>query len=537
VYWLERDSDDNSGARRKAGGRTMSGSLLGTLRRLFWISAETVADTTERYWEIFIKSSLVLGICLAIEFGIFSLFSGKSSAFMPIMMAVTGALWTIAALPILILTIIISQISIIGKIFKIIFIVLILGFGISILMIKGHLWEYPTISWMLLFTSAVAVIGQIFSIKGFAGHIVTGCMITFFVIAGVVVPIIMFVPTTIQSSVASRASDAQYRLFGADQDMITPYLCEKNGRTTVCDKSTGERLRLRRPNGDPAVFTAFYDGQTELYDNGGPHPITGRQLRPADEDDLAKVKQELLDRDAGEKQKIKDQEQQELKEKQDQERQNQELLQKAQAEQKRIQQEAEKETERQKNLDTSQPSQPMAVQPTIPSIQETPQPITAPPIYVQEEIIDLPVKTKIALRVTQEITNTNVSEGDIFYFSLDKEIKINGQVLFRRDATVELMVTAVRQKTQTTEPLLILKVNKIGGIRIDSVSGSIAPGKNRVKSGAIGAAIGGIAGAIIGGKTGAVIGAGAGGATGAGVAPEGDIIRLKVGDKIEFQVR
>jgi len=513
----------------------MSGSLLGTLRRLFWITTETISDIAESYWELFIKSSIACGFYLTVEFVIFGLSLGKFSALMPIAMGITIAAWGIAALPILVLAIAISRISFVGKIFETILIVLILGFGISILMIKGHLWEYPTISWMLLLTSVVAVMGQIFSIKGFVGHIITGCMITFFVIALGVVPVIIFVPAQIQSSVASRASNAQFKLFGADQDMITPYLCEKNGRTTVCDKNTGERLKLRGPNGDPAVFTAFYDGQTELYDNSGPHPITGRQLRPADEDDLAKVKQELLDRDAREKQKIKDQEQQKLKEQQEQERQNQELQ--AQAEQKRVQQEAEKEMERQKNLDTAQPLQPEPVQPRIPSIQETPQPIVAPPIYVQEEIIDLPVKTKIALRVTQEITNTNVSEGDIFYLPLDKEIKINGQRLFRRDATVELMVTAVRQKTLATEPLLILKVNKIGGIRINNVSESMAPGKNRVKSGAIGALVGGLAGAIIGGKTGAAIGAGAGGATGVGIAPEGDIIRLRVGDKIEFQVR
>ena len=515
----------------------MGGSLLGTLRRLFWITTETISDIAESYWELFIKSSIACGFYLTVEFVIFGLFLGKLSAVMPIAMVITIAAWAIAALPILILAIALSRISFIGKIFETILIVLILGFGISILMLKGHLWEYPTISWMLLLTSIVVVIGQVFSLEGFAGHIVTGCMITFFVIALGVVPVIIFVPAQIQSSVASRASDAQFKLFGADQDMITPYLCEKNGRTTVCDKSTGERLRLHRANGDPAIFTAFYDGQTELYDNSGLHPITGRQLRPADEDDLAKVKQELVDRDAREKQKIKDQEQQELKEKQDQERQNQELLQKAQAEQERIQQEAEKETERQKNLNTAQPLQPESVQLTMPNVQETQQPIVAPPIHVQEEIIDLPVKTKIALRVTQEITNTDVSEGDMFYFPLDKEIKIDGQVLFRRDATVELTVTAVRQKTRTTEPLLILKVNKIGGIRINNVSESIAPGKGRVKSGAIGALVGGLAGAVIGGKTGAVIGAGAGGATGAGGAPEGDIIRLKVGDKIEFQVR
>ena len=284
----------------------MVGSMLGTLRRIFLIFGESIANLTESYWETLIRSSVALAFYLAVEFVIFGLNLGIISVIMPILMGLTITAWIIVALPVIALAIAVSNISFVGKILKSIPIILIFSVGISVVMIKGHLWEYPTISWMLLFTTIVLILGQIFTVDGFAKHIITASTITFSVIVCVVVPIVMFVPHQIQSNIASKAIDHEYKLLGAKQEKIDLYLCGDEKKYQVCDRNTKSRVALLRANGDQAVFVAEYDGEIEFYNNPGKHLITGKILRPAIADDLSILREKLIKQAQEEKQRAVD---------------------------------------------------------------------------------------------------------------------------------------------------------------------------------------------------------------------------------------
>jgi signal transduction histidine kinase len=301
------------------------------------------------------------------------------------------------------------------------------------------------------------------------------------------------------------------------------------------DAETGKYVLFSNPG--------FYRGTGEPLAPISIEAINGikRYLVRQNELDAERTSQEIRQQNAqeAERQRIA---QEEVKKESDR------LLAVQEAEQLRIQREEQRARDIQRaedqkkavaNIVPPQPVQqtPVQLTPITPTPEEVPtsQILTEIP-EIQEEVQVLPPSTKIVVKATQEITNETVSEGDVFYFTLDKDIKDGRTRLFPKSATVELEVMATQRKTMDTEPMLRLMVKKIGDKRIYQVDLTIGPKNQRAKSSLIGAAIGGTIGALVGGGRGAAIGAVGGAGTGAVASRDEKIIRIKPGDLIEFIV-
>jgi hypothetical protein len=135
---------------------------------------------------------------------------------------------------------------------------------------------------------------------------------------------------------------------------------------------------------------------------------------------------------------------------------------------------------------------------------------------------DIPVGTKVAVRLNSAINSETAHTGDVWEGTLAKDVVVNGQTVARSGDTVKGKVTYAKASGRLKTPgQITIRLTSVNGMAVKS-SAVGAKGKSHTKSNATkiggGAAAGALIGALAGGGKGAAIGAGVGAGAGTGVA-------------------
>jgi len=154
------------------------------------------------------------------------------------------------------------------------------------------------------------------------------------------------------------------------------------------------------------------------------------------------------------------------------------------------------------------------------SIQPTTE--SAPP--AQPQVVTIPARTELAVRLDQSIASNRVTSGDPFYATVAESVVIDGQTVIPRGAPVKGRVVSVHESGKlhgVAQLGLALESVEIGGNHYDLRSSTYGrSGRNHKKRNweMIGGGAGGgaLIGALAGGGKGALIGAPLGAGAGVG---------------------
>jgi hypothetical protein len=183
--------------------------------------------------------------------------------------------------------------------------------------------------------------------------------------------------------------------------------------------------------------------------------------------------------------------------------------------------------------------------PPPPPAPQAAAPASAPAAPPKPKPIQVPVGTKLNVRLVEGIDVDSSQAGHTFKAIVDDPVMMNGSIVIPRGATASLQATQVQQSGKMKgSDKITLKMNSIGfgGMSYPVVTEYVetkgkSEGKKTARKVGGGAGLGAIVGGIAGGGEGAAIGAAIGAGTGAIMSGSGEEhLKLPAETRLTFQL-